>query len=378
MYERVLTEARILMDYLRHWFVPDLYTAGIFQDHFVKSTGWLSPVTTLLSMIVHVVTISAAFVYRRKLPLLALAVLFFYASHVLESTLIKLELYYEHRNYLATVFLILPVAALLFEKLDRRAFALSGIVIALLLTGFTRYSATLWSSYPTMLTAAAQKAPTSVRAQTRYATFLFDKAEYQASLEVIDRAIGTIPGNHADLLLNRLYMLCRLNILDQQEFEKTAPLLSTMRFQPGLFRLYYLFVAGVADGHCPGLPVEALRSTFVGQLEVPLNRDPDSMRYSQLHYLLGYIDIAVGEPERAESLFDETLRVEPRADTALRMAKDFAARAYLDRALDFSERALGLMSVEGTAVGVGEADIVAFRNAVQARLAELPADDNID
>ncbi|MCP5091726.1 MAG: hypothetical protein GY949_12460, partial [Gammaproteobacteria bacterium] len=48
IYERLLTQPRILVDYLRHWFIPELYTTGVFQDHFIKSTGVLSPVTTLL------------------------------------------------------------------------------------------------------------------------------------------------------------------------------------------------------------------------------------------------------------------------------------------------------------------------------------------
>jgi len=38
IYERVLTQPRVLFDYLQHWFVPKLYTAGVFQDHFVKSS----------------------------------------------------------------------------------------------------------------------------------------------------------------------------------------------------------------------------------------------------------------------------------------------------------------------------------------------------
>ncbi|MCH9695074.1 MAG: hypothetical protein K0U72_11250 [Gammaproteobacteria bacterium] len=381
VFERLLTEARILMDYLRHWFVPDLYTAGIYQDHFLKSTGWLSPVTTLLSVIVHVAAIGCAILYRRKLPLLSLAVLFFYASHVLESTVLQLELYYEHRNYLATVFLVLPVATVLYQKLDRRAFAITAIVVTIILAGLTRYSATLWSSYPTMLTAAAQKAPTSVRAQTRYATYLFQQAEYQTSLEVIDRAIDVIPGDHADLLVNRLHMLCRLSILDQQEFDKVAPTLSGMPYQPGLFRLYYLFVNGVAKGNCPRLPVESLWPVFAAQLDVPLNQDPNSMPYSQLHYLLGFVAVASGEPVRAVSQFDVTLSVEPRADTALRIAKIFAASNFHEEALEFSGQALQLMGSEGpegAGIGVSEAEIVTFRNAVQEQIAEPPAADSTD
>ena len=52
-----------------------------------------------------------AFHWRRKYPLLALPVLFFFAGHLLESTVIGLELYFEHRNYLPAAFLFMPLAA---------------------------------------------------------------------------------------------------------------------------------------------------------------------------------------------------------------------------------------------------------------------------
>ena len=43
LYERALTQPRILFDYLQNWFLPKLYTTGVFQDHYIKSTGIFSP-----------------------------------------------------------------------------------------------------------------------------------------------------------------------------------------------------------------------------------------------------------------------------------------------------------------------------------------------
>ncbi len=84
LYERLLTQPRILIDYLQQWFIPKLYTTGVFQDHFIKSTGLLAPVTTVLAIGLHGLVIGLAFVKRRQWPLIALAALFFYASHLLE------------------------------------------------------------------------------------------------------------------------------------------------------------------------------------------------------------------------------------------------------------------------------------------------------
>ena len=121
-YERFITQSRVLADYLKHWFVPELYTSGVFQDHFIKSTGIAAPLTTLLSAVAHVAVISIAVMKRRKWPLFALAALFFYVSHVLESSVLNLELYFEHRNYLAAAFLFVPIVVLLWKKVSRQLF----------------------------------------------------------------------------------------------------------------------------------------------------------------------------------------------------------------------------------------------------------------
>ena len=76
IYERLLTQSRVLVDYLHHWFMPKLYTTGLFQDHFGKSSGILAPVTTLVSIIFNCLLITLAVVKRKAWPLFAMAILF--------------------------------------------------------------------------------------------------------------------------------------------------------------------------------------------------------------------------------------------------------------------------------------------------------------
>ena len=151
VYERLLTQPRVLADYLQHWYIPQLYTTGVFQDHFIKSTGLLSPITSALGVMFHVAIISIALAKRRRWPLFALAALFFYASHVLESSVLNLELYFEHRNYLAAAFLFLPLVELLQRNVGRQLFFAATACAVLVLGGFTRYSATVWQDYPSVV-----------------------------------------------------------------------------------------------------------------------------------------------------------------------------------------------------------------------------------
>ena len=83
----------------------------MYQDGFEISRGVLQPPRTLISIVALSCFFGCAFHWAAKYPLLALPVLFFFAGHLLESTVIGLELYFEHRNYLPAAFLFMPLAA---------------------------------------------------------------------------------------------------------------------------------------------------------------------------------------------------------------------------------------------------------------------------
>ena len=85
--------------------------SGLYHDHEPFAFGLLRPPSTLLSVLAIVALIIAALGLRRRLPLFGLAILFFFAGHLIESSAIMLELKFEHRNYLPATLLFLPIAA---------------------------------------------------------------------------------------------------------------------------------------------------------------------------------------------------------------------------------------------------------------------------
>lgn len=100
MWERLLSESRILLDYLRWALLPDLRQLALFHDDIAPSRGLLQPATTLPSCLVVIALLAAAFGLRRRAPLLSFGLLWFFAGHLIESTVLPLELAFEHRNYL--------------------------------------------------------------------------------------------------------------------------------------------------------------------------------------------------------------------------------------------------------------------------------------
>lgn len=98
--ERLMTEARVVIWYLRMLLLPDNAQMGLFLDDFTVSKSILDPPTTLASLALVLGLIVLALRALRSLPILSLGVLWFFVGHSMESTILPLELVFEHRNYL--------------------------------------------------------------------------------------------------------------------------------------------------------------------------------------------------------------------------------------------------------------------------------------
>lgn len=108
--QRLLTEPRVLIDYLDLLWLPRPFTPGLFNDHIHASTSLGAPATTLPALLAVFALIICAWLWRRRWPAAALAVLFFFVGQSLESSTVPLELYFEHRNYLPAMLMFWPLA----------------------------------------------------------------------------------------------------------------------------------------------------------------------------------------------------------------------------------------------------------------------------
>jgi hypothetical protein len=111
--ERLLTEARALAFYLQMILMPSINELGLYHDDFIISRSLVDPPATLLAMIFMCSLIVVAIVTIRKYPLFAFGILWFFAAHLLESTILPLEIVHEHRNYVANFGIIFSLVYLL-------------------------------------------------------------------------------------------------------------------------------------------------------------------------------------------------------------------------------------------------------------------------
>jgi hypothetical protein len=176
-WERLLTESRVLWFYVRLQLLPDPSAMGLFHDDFALSKGLLSPWTTLASIFGWAVVIAGVVLLRRRLPLLAFAVLFFLVGHLLESTVFPLELVYEHRNYLPGFGLLFAVAAVptAYASMIPIRQSLLYLFIAAIITAFASMTAMRsidWSSEAQFVFREVENHPGSSRANFRMAQLL--------------------------------------------------------------------------------------------------------------------------------------------------------------------------------------------------------------
>ena len=148
--ERLMTECRVLFSYLQWTAFPDLKQLGLYHDDVAASHGLLQPWTTLPAVAGIIGLLAAAVILRRRLPLLSFGILWFFAGHLMESTILPLELVFEHRNYVPLYGLLLGVAGTVggipLEGTRRRALGLIAMLVILLFAGLTAMRASEWRS----------------------------------------------------------------------------------------------------------------------------------------------------------------------------------------------------------------------------------------
>ncbi len=165
---RLLSEARIVSDYVVWTLFPTPSPLSFYHDNFHLSTGLLRPWTTAASIIFLALLAASAWVLRVRNPLVTLGIGLFLGCHLLTGTVLPLELIYEHRNYFASFGLMLAVVPLLAVPRTRR-FGLSRNALfgGLLLcwSGLTAFTTYAWGDPLRLAQDLAERAPDSPRAE---------------------------------------------------------------------------------------------------------------------------------------------------------------------------------------------------------------------
>jgi tetratricopeptide (TPR) repeat protein len=117
IWERILTEPRVILFYISLLLYPINSRLTMLHDIEI-SRSLLTPWTTLPAIFSISIIIIIAFWVGRKRPLISFCIIFFFINHIIEGSVIPLELIFEHTNYLPSMFIFLPITILIVYILD--------------------------------------------------------------------------------------------------------------------------------------------------------------------------------------------------------------------------------------------------------------------
>lgn len=221
--ERLMTEGRVLLFYISLILVPRLDQFALFHDDIIISRSLITPWTTAPAVLLVVGLLVAAVLWKKKYPLISLGILWFFAGHVLESTVYPLEIAHEHRNYMPSLGILMIVAGavhVLYQRTGQRNWwwILPGLILVFGGTTFLR--AQQWSSQERLYYFEASHHPLSAGAQMGYAMLLMETGQYDRGMRVYRHAAELNP-DEPGILINLQMSAARhgwpLNPADHEE-----------------------------------------------------------------------------------------------------------------------------------------------------------------
>lgn len=325
--QRLLTEPRVLIDYLSLLWIPRPFSSGLFNDQYVVSTSLLHPFTTLPAMLAVFASIGLAWRLRRSRPALSLAILFYFAGQLIESTSIPLELYYEHRNYVPSLLMFWPLGLWL---ADTRVLPTlkRGLMIALPIgmALMTHARAEVWGDVRTQALVWAQINPHSARAQANAAQIEMQTGHPQAAVDRLETLLATQP-DQVQLAFNLIGARCLTGGVVPGNIDAARAAMRSTQSIGGLFAHWFDRILPVAlSGSCRGFgPTELLSLIHAGLQNPKLGEAGPRQDFT---YLRGRIALAQHQPDAALADFTQALDLQVRPEMALQAAATMGTAGY--------------------------------------------------
>jgi tetratricopeptide (TPR) repeat protein len=342
MDQRLFTEARVLVFYLGLILVPRTNQFGLHHDDIPMSGSLLTPWTTLPAIFILASLLVLAVRYRSRLPLFSLGIFIFFAAHLLESTIYPLDIAYEHRNYVASVGVLLAasrLALMLNRYVNTRVLVGLSTVFVLLTTSVTYLHARTWQSDASLYSFALLHHPDSGILNFEMAGFWEYNKRPARAVAMANRAVELSPDNMtfrlylAQLRAKNNELLDRKNLSEinrQLRDETITPTASMLlrrtldclkkdcrsllepslewyetlsaRYTRGKFAAHYRHMSGVA--------------AYIKQDYVSAESAMRAAIEKQRGYAPAYIDLAamyveVGRDEQAAELYKQLLLIDP-------------------------------------------------------------------
>jgi hypothetical protein len=211
MWQKSITEAVVLCSYVLNMLLPRPSAFGLYHDDFPASAGLLDPPWTLAAVLLVGGAVAAGIRWRRRWPLLCLGLLWFAGAHLIESTILNLDLYFEHRNYTAAFGIaLLPAAAA--ARLGRCSRWVVPVfcLYAVLLAAVAMQQSWLWRNPLLFAEVVARDHPRSARAQIDLGGVYLGTRQYPRALRHFEMLAQRFPDALHPRFKSIVIRACRL------------------------------------------------------------------------------------------------------------------------------------------------------------------------
>jgi len=192
--QRVLTEFRVVILYLSLLIYPHPHRLNLDYD-YPLSTSLIDPATTLLALLVIAGLVAGAFLLTKKERLMSFCLLWYCGNLVIESSLIGLEIVFEHRTYLPSMMMILMVVILAERYVKSTILKVTAICsITLVFAAWTYERNAVWSNPVSLWRDVVTKSPQKVRPHNNLGNALKHQGKYEEAIYHFTRALELNPG----------------------------------------------------------------------------------------------------------------------------------------------------------------------------------------
>jgi hypothetical protein len=328
MGERLLTESRILWDYVGQLFSPDVLRMGIIHDDVTISRSLFEPRSTLLSVLGWSLVIALSLLLLKSYwgRLFVFGISWYLVGHSVESTVVPLELYFEHRNYFTGMGLFLAVGVVVAYPVSRWQEIMAPITVFLacyaLWLGFhTSSQVQVWSNRPLLVLNNVNSHALSYRANVDMALLMADMGEVEAAQRYSRIAFENGSGEHrGDLGIRNLVIACAAGeAVDPSAIESFGSGNESRPFSSN--KMLFLLVQLLENDTCPDFNWVAFSDRMA---ELFLHDHAGKEASPQVYLTLAIMENALGGYGNAYKYTDIFLALRPDDPQALLMKLHFA------------------------------------------------------
>ncbi len=266
--ERLLTQLNVLKDYLFGIVLPMPDSYFLFYENYEISESFGM---SAFGFLVVCGLIAAGFLLRRTAPLVAGGILFFFAGHILESSFLSLELYFEHRNYLPMFGMAMALVGVVKSLLQKW----SGLKMPLLLLSalwlinaayVAHQQSSLWGDPKAQAVKWYEQNPHSHRAHGHLAKTMFQAGVLDSLAAFYDATIDYFPEDLSKPLL-WIELNCRNEQVALPSLDRVRTTAAKATFNKETINLLNGLLSLVEQGKCTSQGYSLIVESLTGLLQ---------------------------------------------------------------------------------------------------------------